>query len=454
MTTKSRARIGCKKGFIMSSHHTLSRRGLLVGAAGIGAFGALSACNAGPEGSGPGGRRGEAEVWINTDEVLNPIRQQAVDRFNANSNLKLKLVAVPSTQSMNDVVRTAINTPKKPDMFFNWAGGSIREYAEADILVDLTPKLNEDTAWRDSFVKSVLDAGKIGEGYYGIPMKGMQPVLLFYNKTMFAENGVEPPETWDDLLSLIDTFRGKKITPIVLGGQDSWTELMYLEFLVDRLGGPEVFQRVQDGDITAWEDPAFIQSLQMIRELVDMGAFGTNYSSIGFSNGSASALFAKGRAAMHLMGAWEFTGQQGTAPDFVKNDLAYTNFPAIEGGKGDPANTVGNPTNYFSVVDTPASDACIEFLHTQMTDDKYIDAMIKAGEVPAITDLGDRLNQHPNAEFANAVYDIAQTAPAFTLSWDQALAPEVGDAVVTNLQKVFNKQIEPAEFITAMTNVG
>ncbi|QGN35242.1 extracellular solute-binding protein [Microlunatus sp. Gsoil 973] len=215
-------------------------------------------------------------------------------------------------------------------------GGSIREYAEADLLVDLTPKLTSDTTWRDTFVKSVLDAGKIGDKYYDIPLKGMQPVLLFYNKTMFADVGVKPPETWDDIKSLVNTFKQKEITPFVLGGQDSWTELMYLEFLVDRLGGPEVFQRVENGDAAGWGDPVFLKSLEMIRELVDMGAFGTNYSSIGYGNGSASALFAKGKAAMHLMGTWEFTSQQGSNPKFVKNDLDYTNFPAVDGGKGGP----------------------------------------------------------------------------------------------------------------------
>ena len=436
----------------MSNLHRLSRRGLLAGAAGAGALGALSACSQLAPGGSPGskGGGGEAQIWVNSDDVLNPIQQKALDRFNANSKTKMKLVAVPSSQSMNDKVRAAINTPNKPNIFFNWSGGSIREYAEGDLLTDLTGKLNSDTAWRDSFVKSVLDVGKIDDKFYGIPMKGMQPVLLFYNKTMFAENGLKPPETWDDLKSVVKTFKRKDITPFVLGGQDSWTELMYLEFLVDRLGGPEVFQRVAGGDNAGWGDPAFLKSLQMIRELVDMGAFGSNYSSVGYGTGAASALFAKGKGAMHLMGTWEFTSQQGSAPKFVKNDLAYTNFPAVEGGKGDPRDTAGNPTNYFSVVKSDVSDACVDFLHSQMTNKDYVDAMIKVGEVPAIADLGDRLDQHPNPKFAKAVYQIAQTAPSFTLSWDQALASNVGDAVVTNLQKVFNKQIQPADWVTAM----
>ena len=433
--------------------NSISRRDFLAGAAALGALGALGACSSGSGsagGGGGGGGGGTGQIWVINDATLNPIVKTAVDRFNSTSKVKMNLVIVPATQSMNDKVRAAISTPNKPDIFFNWAGGSIREYAQRGLIVDLTPKLNADTTWKNSFVPSVLDAGKIDGKYYGIPMKGMQPVLFFYNKTLFADNGVQPPQTWAELKSVVSTLKSKNITPIVVGGQDSWTELMYLEFLVDRLGGPQVFQRIQDGASGAWDDPAVLKSLEMIRELVDMGAFGSNYSSIGYSNGSASALFAKGKAAMQLMGTWEFTNQVGSAPKFAKNDLAYANFPAVEGGKGDPKDTVGNPSNYFSVVKTSISDASIKFLQTQMTNKQYVDAHIKAGDVPAIAGIEDRLSMSPNPAFAKAVYNIAQNAPAFTLSWDQALAPAVGQAVVTNLQKVFNKQIQPADFVSAM----
>lgn len=433
----------------MANVINVSRRALLA-AAGGGTLGLLASCSSSDGASGGGGGGGEGEVWVLSDDVENPIQQAALDRFNADSKVKLKLVEVPATQSMNDKVRTAINTKNRPDIYFNWAGGSIRPYARNNLLVDFTPKFDADTAWRDSFVQSVLDAGKIDDKYFGIPMKGMQPVLLFYNKSLFADKGLKPPTTWDELKSVISALKKSNVTPIALGGQDSWTELMYLEFLVDRIGGPDVFQRIQGGDSSGWDDPAVSKSLDMITELVDMGAFGTNYSSVGYGNGAANALFAKGRAAMQLMGAWLFTGVQGTDPKFVKNDLAYTNFPAIEGGKGDPKNTVGNPTNYFSVVQTDVSDACVDFLKTQMTNSEYVSDLIKAGDVPAVAGIEDQLDQHTDPEFAKAVYHIASTAPHFTLSWDQALDIGVGQTVVTNLQKVFNKQIDTKAFIAAV----
>jgi xylobiose transport system substrate-binding protein len=351
---------------------------------------------------------------------------------------------------MNDKVRTAMGTPNKPDIFFNWGGGSIRDYAQSNRLVDMTSTLAGDPTWRDSFVASVLAAGEIDGKNYAIPMKGMQPVILFYNKTMFAQAGLQPPKTWQDLLTLVDTFKAKGVTPLVLGGADSWTELMYLEYLVDRLGGPTVFQDIADAKPDAWKNPVLLQSVTMIRELVDRGAFGPNYSSVGYGNGSASALFSQGKGAMHLMGTWEFTSQVSTAPDFAKNDLGFANFPGVDGGKGDPASVVGNPTNYFSVTTSDHSSSCVDFLKTQMTSDSYVDALIKAGDIPAITGLESRLSAAPNPAFATAIYDMVAKAPSFTLSWDQALPTDKGQDVVTNLQQVFNKQMEPDAFVSAL----
>jgi xylobiose transport system substrate-binding protein len=266
---------------------------------------------------------------------------------------------------------------------------------------------------------------------------------------MFEKNNLEVAKTWDDLLNLVDAFKSKGIVPFVLGGADAWTELMYLEYLVDRIGSPTVFQAIADGKPDAWADPAMKEALDRIVELVDAGAFGDKYSSVAYGNNAASTLFAQGKGAMHLMGTWEFTGQVNAAPEFAKNDLGFANFPLLPGGKGDAANVVGNPTNYFSVTQGDWADDAVKFLH-QMSDDTYVGQLIKAGEIPAISGIESKLEESPDPRFAKAVYDMVQTAPTFTLSWDQAFDSATAEKMNTNLQQVFNKQITPDKFVTIM----
>jgi xylobiose transport system substrate-binding protein len=409
----------------------------------------LAACGS----SGPGGGGDALQVWVYQD-ASTAVQAEAVERFNEQSDVDIQLTEVPG-DSYSDRVRTAMGSDNAPDIFFNWGGGSISPYVEEDMLVDLTPIIEEEPELRDGFVPSILDAGAIDDRYYGIPMRGVQPAILYYNQTLFDEAGAEPPETLDDLFDLVDTFSAEGVTPAVLAGADPWTELMWLEYLVDREGGSEVFQRIQNGDMSAWGDPAMLAAAENAVELVDAGAFGDNFRSVSYTNDGASTVFAQGEAAMHLMGSWEYANQLANQPDFAENDLAYATFPVIEGGQGDPSAVVGNPTNYWSVnsnVEGERLDAAVEFL-TMMASEEYAQALIDNGDVPATTSAADLLDSHPNPEFARWQYDMITNASSFQLSWDQALPARQSTPMIDAIEQLFGGQLSPREFVDEMQNL-
>jgi xylobiose transport system substrate-binding protein len=379
------------------------------------------------------------------------VQREAVERFNKTSEVKVKLTEVAG-EGYSDKMRTSMGTPNAPDVFFNWGGGSISDFIAKDMLMDLTPVLDKDSSFKEAFIPSILDAGKIGDKYYGIPMRGMQPVILFYNKDVFADAGAEPPSSWDDVLKLINTFKAEDVTPFALAGADPWTELMWLEYLLDREGGPEVFKRIQGGDSSAWDDPAVLEAAQIVQDLVSRGAFGTKYKSVNYTADGASTLFAKGKAAMHLMGSWEYANQLTNQPEFAKSGLGWTSFPALPGGKGGPGNVVGNPTNYWSVsakLTGRKKDAAIAFLKA-MGSQEYAEDLVANGDVPTTSNAADLLAEHTSATYAKFQYDMVSQAPAFTLSWDQALPAKQSTPMVTNIQKLFNGQLTPQGFVDAV----
>jgi xylobiose transport system substrate-binding protein len=433
----------------------LSRRTFLSAAAITGLSAPLlSACGtSGPAGAKGGGKT--VQAWVLVDQAQNRVQNVAIDDFNKGSSGKVKLLPISSDGAVYaDKLRVSMGSPNPPDLLFNWGAGSIRNYVQAGGLVDLSPQLNADPSWKNSFLPSVLNAGQIDGKYYGIPMRGMQPVVLFYNKTLFAEQGQKPPATYDDLLKLVDFFKGKKIQPFALGGLDQWPELMWLEYLVERAGGPTVFANIAAGKPGAWRDPAITTALGQIQDLVHRGAFGTNFNSVNYVNDGAGLLFAKGKAAMHLMGSWEISNQVDRHREFADKDLGFAPFPSVPGGKGDPNAVVGNPTNYFSVsTKSVDKDAAIAFLKKEMAAPAYVDALIKSGDVPAVTGIEAKLSASPQPEFARYVYQLVQKAPSFTLSWDQALLPQFKTPLLSNLQKIFAGKQTPQQFVTALESV-
>ncbi len=423
----------------------LSRRWLPLLAAGA-VLAPLAACGSGGSSSTSNG--GTLHVYVYQD-ASTKVQDAAVAAFNKTSKVKVQLVRVPGT-NYSDKVRAVMGTPNAPDIFFNWGGGSIKPYVDDNLLLDLTPTLNSDTTFKNAFIPSVLDAGKINGKYYGIPMRGTQPVILFYNKTLFTKYGLQPPATWNDLLHVVSVFKSHGITPFALGGADAWTEQMWLEILLDRVGGPSVFARIESGDKSAWGDPAVLKAAQDAQALIAAGAFGTHYKSTGYVNTQAPKLFGSGKAAMHLMGSWEYSTQLANFPAFTKQGLAWAAFPTVPGGVGNPADVVGNPTNYWSVnAHTKYKAAALAFLKSMSTE-FYNNQLVKDGEVPATSNAASLLSKLPSPQYATFEYQMVKNAPSFTLSWDQALESQIATPMTTNIQKMFNGQLTPQQFVTAM----
>ncbi|MFC9620791.1 extracellular solute-binding protein [Streptomyces sp. NPDC056930] len=410
--------------------------------------GLLTGCGSGGNGGSDGGT---ITAYVYGDDAVK-VQQAAVNDFNKTSKVKVKLVSVPGTDYVNKL-RSSMGSPSAPDVFFNWGGGSIKPYVDAKQLVDLTSTVDSTPELKDGFLPSIMAAGGLDGKIYGVPMRGMQPVMLFYNKTLFAENKVAAPKTWEDLQNAITTFKAKGITPFALGGSDKWPELMWMEYLLDRIGGPEVFKKIQNGDSSAWGDPAVLKAARTVKQLVDQGAFGKNFNSVDYGNGGAPTLLNKGKAAMHLMGSWEYSTQLGKAPEFAEKDLGWTAFPTVTGGVGDAADVVGNPTNYWSVnARTQHKDAAIAFLKA-MASEKYAKALVDNGEIPTTSNAASMFSTSPNPQFANDQYSLVQKAPSFTLSWDQALESRYATPLLTEISKLFAGKSTPEQFVAAMKAV-
>jgi raffinose/stachyose/melibiose transport system substrate-binding protein/xylobiose transport system substrate-binding protein len=399
-------------------------------------------------------RGGDLEVWALQDPSNEPIIRRGIAQFNAATGTTAALTTF-ANDAYKQKLQVSMGSPNAPDVFFNWGGGNLAQFVKAGQVRDLTSALAVRPEVVNSFLPSVLAVGRINGHQYGIPMNGIQPVILFYNKRVFAAAGVQPPKTYDDLLALVDTFKSKGIIPIALAGSQGWTELMWLEYLLDRVGGATKFAAIAAGRDGAWRDPAVLQALEMCQNLAARKAFGTNFSSINYDNSGASKLFATGKAAMHLMGSWEYPSQASNNPSFVlRNELGWVVFPTVGGGDGDPAAVVGNPSNYFSVrADSPTADAATRFVVETLGSPSYVTDLIAAGQVPAVKGVEAKLAGTKNAAFASFTYQLAVKAPTFTQSWDQALSPSVGSELNTNLQKLFLSDITPEEFAAAMEKV-
>ena len=222
----------------MSRTHRIS----VIGSTALALTLAATACGS----SGPGMSEDALQVWALEEAAVNDVLQAGMDSYNEGAEIESELVTFVN-DAYKQRLQVALGSPNAPDVFFNWGGGNLGEYVDQGQVFNMTTALDENPGFRDSFLPSVLDVARIEDGYYGVPMLGMQPVVLFTNDAVLEESGLEAPRTYDELLEAIEVLKEDEVTPIVLPGAQGWTQLMWLSYLVERIGGPDVFQAVVDG---------------------------------------------------------------------------------------------------------------------------------------------------------------------------------------------------------------
>jgi len=105
-----------------------------------------------------------------------------------------------------DKLGVAIAAGQEPDVFQNDLG-NVGGRADSGLLENLLPYLKEKGVNPDEvFFEEPLKMCKLGEGLYALPFE-TDVRLLFYNKKLFKEAGLDPntpPKTWDELWEFAD----------------------------------------------------------------------------------------------------------------------------------------------------------------------------------------------------------------------------------------------------------
>ena len=351
---------------------------------------------------------------------------------------------------------TALASSKPPALIVSWGGGPLQEYVKAGVVQPFgDPGANDagNPSWKSKFLPVALGGGTVNGKIYGMPFAATQPVYFFYNKSVFKKYGLSFPSTWPELLSDVNTFTSHSVTPIALGNADNWEGLMYLEYLTDRIGGPQAFLNVAAGDKGAWSEAAIQKALADIQTLVNDKAFNVGYDSLSYLTGATSALVYSGKAAMQLMGAWDVSSIYSDDPSFVKSQgLGLAPFPGVPGGKGNLGDLEGN-TSIWSVLAshlTKAQTYVAEQFMRYFYSKAYAQHLISIATVPTIAGLSGAIKAAPLGNYMQPVYQSVANAPFFQYSWDQYLGPTIAIPMLDNLSKVFELSETPAQFATTM----
>lgn len=206
------------------------------------------------------------------------------------------------------VLGTGLSAPRGPDIAMMHPYSAMYGYVAAEQLIPIDDIVEGlDT----NFDPSALLASQFDGVQYGVPF-AQQSLHIYYNKTLFDELDVTPPESRDEWIPLLDTIKAAGVVPIAMTGRDAASIPMPFDVLVgDTYGGAEFIAEAQAGDAN-WNNPDFIAALDEFQKLLPY--FPAQIG--GVSNADAAAMLGSGAAAMFPGGTWELAGLKDLDPDF------------------------------------------------------------------------------------------------------------------------------------------
>lgn len=432
---------------------TRTTRLIALGATSLLALG-LAGCAGGSGATGPNNDRPENEVHVLVlGDAAAKAEQAAADRFNQTSDVKVVIdTGATGGADYTNAIRNSVGTASGPDIFMSWGAANIKPLVDAGALMNLNDFIKEDPKLKDSFIPSVFNEEVIDGNSYGIPMRGVAPTFLFYNKKVLSDAGLKPATTWAELQAQVPTLTSAGVTPVGLAGADKWPTQMWYQYAYDRIVGPDDVKKGLAGDNEVWASDKSKQALEFLKDAVDAGTFGSNFSSVAYGTDGSAALLRTGKSAYELMGTWHYATLAGSDPDFVKNDLGYVAFPSIDGTQN-AKDIAGNLSNFYNVAaDTRYPDTVRAFL-AQLYSEDFQKDQLALGNLPPTTEAAnlvaaDTSLDASNKEYLTFVANLVKNAPAFQLSWDQVV-PAANQTVLTNaVADYFNGTIDADQWIS------
>ncbi len=158
----------------------------------------------------------------------------------------------------------------------------------------------------DTYLDKGLDAARenvtIDGSTYGLVYNALYQGV-YYNKTMFKENGWEIPKTMDDLQKIIDDCNAKGITPFASHMVDTWSiGNVTMQFMMNDVFNhtPDWGDQFRDGKVSFSEDQN-MQTAYQYNKLIFDNTFPETFST---EQTDCDAKMVLGEAAMKVSGSW------------------------------------------------------------------------------------------------------------------------------------------------------
>ena len=336
-------------------------------------------------------------------------------------------------------LQNLLNGRNAPDIYFEWTGSRLEQRVNDGFAADITAQFDSGPL-AGLFEDSTLNQYKVDDKIVMVPYSADVTNVLWYNKQLLSDAGVQPPTTWEELLAACDALNAAGVTPIASGNKDLWAAGNWLSHMASRVVGEDAYAATLGGT-GKFATPEWEKAFGYITELAEHKCVNESVNSIDDNEGAQ--LFFQGKAAMHPIGSWLVSWAIDEAPEL---DFDYVNLPQMPDAAGNQDSVIGVATGYVINAKSAKIDKAAEFM-ALLNSDENVQALIEA-EVTPLTKSASA-GQDIDSRSANLT-TLLNDAPAIVLPPDTGYDLEMADALYSAEAAVLGGQQTPAEALAGI----
>ncbi|MEV6494377.1 N-acetylglucosamine/diacetylchitobiose ABC transporter substrate-binding protein, partial [Actinoplanes sp. NPDC051633] len=312
---------------------TISRRGLLHGAAAIGAASALTGCAMGGDSDDDSAKTDASAtnpLGVKEDAPLEVVifnggfGEEYAKAHEAMYKERYPKATIKhsATQQISQTLQPRFVGGDPPDVVNNSGGnqidfnGLVSEGALTDLgeLLD-APSLDDPAKKvRDTLLPGIVDVGSYDGKFLSLNY-AYSAYGIWQSDKLFEARGWQYPKTWDDMIALCKKFKASGIAPWTYTGVHARYMSWPILASAAKLGGVEVLKSIDNLEPNAWKQDAVKTAADAWSQLATDGFLQAGAE--GMDHIQAQTEWCTGKAAFISCGSWlENEQKKVTPPDF------------------------------------------------------------------------------------------------------------------------------------------
>jgi len=273
------------------------------------------------------------------------------------------------TRDILDVLTIRVAGGNPPDIAVLSTPGTMQMFARDGKLVAMDSFLDMDKI-RNEYSQAWIDIGTVDGKLYGIPSKAANKSTVWYNPRVFDANGLQVPETWNEMIALSDQLVAVGLSPwsigVESGGTSGWPGTDWIGQLLLSEYGPEVYDQWLNHEIS-WTDSRVRSAWEKFGQIALTPGYVAGGADFVLSTNFASASYlpfeSPPKAAMYFLGSFVQGFIEGQFPDLIiEEDYSFFPFPSVNPLYGGAVTSGADLLVMFN--DNEASRSLVEYLAT------------------------------------------------------------------------------------------